>query len=184
MSRPQYDDGLDDDGFPIEREPMPRYRHGSEAEAGGFPGDKPIERVGTVFLSRAFDGIAMAGLVSRHTESPIETMLAVAILRQWPDMEFRTHDAGPGKGWSLIPQYPWGSFRVDLALRKPDGFLIFIECDGHEFHSSPEQVERDRIREQMMVDRGYPVVRFTGSEINYSPVACAQKLLRFRRWGT
>ena len=184
MNEPKYDDGLDDHGYPIAEEPRAQYRHGSEADASGFPGDKPIERVGEVFLGRMFDSIEKTAIVRRYTESPIETMLAVAILQLWDDIEFRTFDAGPGRGWALIPQYPWGSFRVDLVLRKPNGFLIFIECDGREFHSSPEQVDRDKIRDRMMRERGYPVVRFTGSEINYSPAACANQLRRFRRWGT
>jgi hypothetical protein len=142
-----------------------------------------MQRIGEI-VQPIVDRLDLSMWVARHTESPIETMLAVAILRQWPDVEFRTYDVGPARGWTLIPQYPWGSFRVDLALRKPDGFLIFIECDGKDFHSSPEQVDRDLAREQLMVEAGYPVVRFTGSEINYSPHACANLLRRFRRWGT
>lgn len=153
-------------------------------EDEAFPGDTPLPAPLGAIIKPVVAGIELTMQVARYTESPIETMLAVAILRQWRDVEFRTHDVGPARGWTLIPQYPWGQFRVDLALRKPDGFLIFIECDGREFHSSPEQVERDMVREQAMVERGYPVVRFTGAEINYSPVACADQLRRFRRWGT
>jgi hypothetical protein len=159
-------------------EPLP-----IDEEEPDFPGDRPMPRIGEVVTS-TLTGIELAMKVAQHTESPIETMLAVAIMRQWSDVEFRTYEAGPGKGWTLIPQYPWGKYRVDLALRKPNGFLIFIECDGQEFHSSPEQIARDQVREQLMVDAGYPVVRFTGAEINFSPVACAQVLLRYRRWGT
>lgn len=149
-----------------------------------FPGDTPLPAPLGAIIKPTLAGIELSMQVARHTESPIETMLAVAILRQWQDVEFRTHDAGPARGWTLIPQYPWGKYRVDLALRKPDGSLIFIECDGRDFHSSPEQIERDLAREQLMLNAGYPVVRFTGSEINYSPVACASLLRRFRRWGT
>jgi hypothetical protein len=152
-------------------------------EESDFPGDRLMQTIGHV-VSPLIDGIELAMKVSRHTESPIETLLAVAILRQWPDVEFRTHEAGPARGWTLIPQYPWGKYRVDLALRNPDGYLIFIECDGKDFHSSPEQVERDMVREQLMLDAGYPVVRFTGSEINHCPAACANMMRRFRRWGT
>lgn len=148
-----------------------------------FPGDTPLPRSLGEIISPALDGIALAIEVAQFTESPIETILAIAIMTQWPDVEFRTHAAGPGRGWTLIPQYPWERYRVDLALRKPDGTLIFIECDGKEFHSSPEQVERDRAREQLMVDAGHTVVRFTGAEINYSPAACANQLRQFRRWG-
>lgn len=155
-------------------------RRSSESD---FPGDQPMRGFDEV-LRATVEGIDLAMKVAKHTESPIETMLAVAILRQWQDVEFRTHRAGPGRGWTLTPQYPWGKYRVDLALRKPDGSLIFIECDGKEFHSSPEQIERDESREREMKEAGFPVIRFTGAEINYSPVACADCLRRFRRWGT
>lgn len=178
---PEFEDGLDADGYPTDGDRGFQYKHGSEDDV--FPGDVPIETVGAVFNANCMPALEFAAAVSRYTESPIETMLAVAILRQWPDVELRTHDAGLGRGWTLIPQYPWGSFRVDLALRKPNGFMIFIECDGREFHSSPEQLERDATRERMMIDAGYPVVRFTGAEINYSAVACASSLRRYRRWG-
>lgn len=175
----EYDDGLDADGYPTEAGGGFRYVHGAEDDI--FPGDVPMENVGAAFDAQCMPGLELAAAVSRYTESPIETMLAVAILRQWPDVEMRMD--GFGKGWTLIPQYVWGSFRVDFALRKPNGFLIFIECDGREFHSSPEQVERDAARERVMVDAGYPVVRFTGAEINHSAVACASMLRRYRRWG-
>jgi hypothetical protein len=130
----------------------------------------------------AFTALSMK--VSKYTESPIETMLAVAILCQWPDVHFLTPDAEPCSGWSLIPQYQWERYRVDFALRKPDGTTIFIECDGKDFHSSPDQIERDSARERLMVAAGFTVVRFTGAEINYSAAACADTLRRFRRWGS
>jgi hypothetical protein len=155
----------------------------SRADQDEFPGDTPMVRIGHMAeRTVAFTGLAMK--VSKYTESPIETMLAVAILCQWPDVRFVTHDAEPCHGWSLIPQYQWEKYRVDLALRKPDGRLIFIECDGKDFHSSPDQIERDAARERMMIDAGFIVVRFTGAEINHSPAACADTLRRFRRWGT
>ena len=41
-----------------------------------------------------------------------------------------------------IPQYEIGKYRADIAF--PDKKLV-IECDGKDFHSTPEQLERDRI---------------------------------------
>lgn len=131
---------------------------------------------------RTLPRLEIAALVSRYTESPIETMLAVAILCQWHDVELRLPGEAWAPDWTLVPQYPWGRYRVDLALRRPQGEVIFIECDGQEFHSSPEQVARDQSREQEMKAAGFPVVRFSGSEINYSAVACVSQLSRFR-WG-
>lgn len=134
--------------------------------------------------ARILPGIELSAQVSRFTESPIETMLAVAILRQWEGVEMRQPGEGFGRRWTLIPQYPWGRYRVDLALRKPTGEMIFIECDGEEFHSTPEQIARDEARQREMTEAGIPVIRFTGAEIYHSAVACSNEIMRrFKRWG-
>lgn len=148
-----------------------------------FPGDIPLPKsIGDVLVGMLPD-IELSARVSKLTESPIETMLAVAILRQWENVELCAPGEGWGRSWTLIPQFPWRRYRVDLALRKPDGSLIFIECDGEEFHSTPDQIQRDEARQLEMEEAGIPVVRFTGSEINYDAVACVSDLWRFRRWG-
>ena len=60
-------------------------------------------------------------------------------------------------------------FRVDFILK--DARLI-IELDGHEYHSTKEQLEKDAIRQRYLSRSGYTVIRFTGREINSSPAAC------------
>lgn len=108
-----------------------------------------------------------------------------------------------GKGcaweeWTLwvYPQLQINDHRVDFALSsvfenpnikiarmvgKPDppGPLVIenrlaIECDGHNFHErTPEQAARDKSRDRDLLNLGYPVMRFTGSEIVSGPLKCA-----------
>lgn len=64
-------------------------------------------------------------------------------------------------------------YRVDFILK--DARLI-IELDGHEYHSSPEQLEKDAVRQRYLTRAGYSVIRFTGGEINRNAAACVSEV--------
>jgi hypothetical protein len=61
-------------------------------------------------------------------------------------------------------------YRVDFLLTHGDGpdnrQPLVLECDGHVYHErTKEQAERDRARDRELQSLGYPVFRYTGSEI-------------------
>lgn len=60
------------------------------------------------------------------------------------------------------PQFEIGRYRIDLAF--PD-MLIAIECDGQEWHSSKEQIDRDKKRDDYLEKMGWRVIRMSGSDI-------------------
>ncbi|SDE01422.1 endonuclease domain-containing protein [Belnapia rosea] len=62
---------------------------------------------------------------------------------------------------------------VDFILK--DARLI-IELDGHEHHSTKEQLKKDAIRQRYLTRAGYSVIRFAGSEINRDPAACVREV--------
>ena len=64
-------------------------------------------------------------------------------------------------------------YRVDFILK--DARLI-IELDGHAYHSSPEQLEKDAIRQRYLSRAGYTVIRFTGREVKRNPAACVSEV--------
>jgi very-short-patch-repair endonuclease len=64
-------------------------------------------------------------------------------------------------------------YRVDFLLK--DARLI-IELDGHDYHSSKEQLEKDAIRQRYLSRAGYTVIRFTGREINRSAANCVSEV--------
>lgn len=64
-------------------------------------------------------------------------------------------------------------YRVDFILR--DARLI-IELDGHAYHSSPEQLEKDAIRQRYLTRSGYTVIRFTAREINRDAKGCVDEV--------
>jgi very-short-patch-repair endonuclease len=83
----------------------------------------------------------------QKTESPIEDIL----LR-----ELHLAELYP------VCQFVVGEYRLDMAF--PEN-KIAIECDGKEWHSSQEQIERDRNRDKYLEDLGWKIIRITGSDI-------------------
>ena len=98
----------------------------------------------------------------------------------------------------VTPQMPLGDHRVDFALEltftnpfhqmaateKPKYLAeqvtekLVVECDGHEFHEKTrEQAKKDKSRDRDLLSRGYPVMRFTGSEIYRAPLKCAEQVV-------
>ncbi|WHU04285.1 DUF559 domain-containing protein [Sphingomonas sp. NIBR02145] len=69
-------------------------------------------------------------------------------------------------------------YRVDFILK--DARLI-IELDGHEYHSTKEQLEKDAIRQRYLTRAGYSVIRFTGREINRDAAACVREVREMYR---
>lgn len=126
-------------------------------------------------------------------KSPIEGQLAAALL--WMDCdwagfptinEYFDLDAHEPTAECpracLTPQAAILSYKVDLLLwfrcrNKIGG--IAIECDGHAFHEKTrEQAARDKKRDRDLLSVGFPVMRFSGSEIFNNPCGCAEQVQR------
>ena len=63
---------------------------------------------------------------------------------------------------SLTPQYQIGGFRVDF-VHFPS--RLAIELDGEAYHSSQQQVNDDRRRQDKIMQLGWRFLRFTGAEV-------------------
>lgn len=62
-----------------------------------------------------------------------------------------------------------GPYKPDFAFFDK----ILIEVDGHEFHKTKEQRDKDYKRERYFQKEGYVVVRFTGTEVFLDALSCA-----------
>lgn len=96
---------------------------------------------------------------------------------------------------TLRPQHQIGSYRADFLLEHlsafplrtadepyAETFRVVIECDGHDFHErTKDQAARDRSRDREMMELGFPVLRYTGSEIWREPIKCAAQAVDFAR---
>lgn len=116
--------------------------------------------------------------IFEHCESPIEQMMAAALIEAFEDDHLYINpqeevDVGKKK------------YRVDFMIQPhyhdPRGeFKIAVECDGHDFHEkTKEQAARDKARDRSIQAKGIPVLRFTGSEIWNEPMKCANEVRSF-----
>jgi very-short-patch-repair endonuclease len=97
----------------------------------------------------------------------------------------------------IQPQAQIGDYRVDFLLthvgtdwrarNDEAGSLakwqakahLVVECDGYEYHRTKEQMKRDNERDRWLQSLGYPVFRFSGTEIWEDPMQCAAKCAWF-----
>lgn len=103
-------------------------------------------------------------------ESPIERRLAVFLVpyaEQW--------------GFKVIPQFNHDQFRYDFAIEKDGKVVAVVECDGIEFHSTPEQLARDVAKDLSARHAGFAVFRYSGSKIYADAKRCAEQVI-FQLW--
>lgn len=115
-------------------------------------------------------------------ESPIERLLLAPLMFIMPRCLHPAYDgpADPPGEARLFVQFPVAGYRLDFAYIvtpfKEAPIRLAIECDGHEFHASREDRERDAARQNDLRGHGFETLRFTGSQICADPEACAQSV--------
>lgn len=126
-------------------------------------------------------------------ESPLEKILVEAMFRLWNCEEYdswshgftndplsMTFSVGEDEFLNVALQVSLerlGTRRVDLAVESYGAALVIVELDGLEYHSSKEQMERDRRKDRIAALRGFTTLRFTGSEVNLDPEGVAREIM-------
>lgn len=115
-------------------------------------------------IQASADFVLRASRIVDGAESPIETMMALGL-------------AWFGDQYAVTPQERVGNSRIDFVLRFKQS-VLGVEVDGHEFHErTKEQAQRDKARDRRLLMAGYPVIRFTGSEVYENPYHAAAEAL-------
>ncbi len=76
------------------------------------------------------------------------------------------------KGWQIRTQIGVSKFRIDLGVLNPDvggSFLAGIECDGASYHSSPSARDRDRVRQIILENLGWRLIRIWSTDYFIHP---------------
>jgi very-short-patch-repair endonuclease len=130
-------------------EPAPKYRH-----------DPRISP----------DQVLWRDFVEEHCESPAEVAFLQAMIGAFK--------LAPQNG-SLIAkdlrldfQVEEGRYRVDFLVNE----WLIVEIDGAAYHSSPEAMARDRIRDRHLEGLGYSVLRIPAKLAFQSPVLTVAKV--------
>lgn len=110
-------------------------------------------------------------------ESPIEQLLTIAlyeVLKYESNFYISHQEEIKTKN---------NSYRVDMCIYIGDiedlkaCKKLVVECDGHDFHEkTKEQAMRDKKRDRDLIEAGYQIIHFTGSEIFADPFKCAREI--------
>ena len=82
-------------------------------------------------------------------------------------------------GLNVIPQYGVGRYRIDFALTDPNDsnrLVLAVESDGASYHSSQTARDRDRLRQQVLEDKGWRFCRIWSTDFFRDPRAEARKV--------
>ena len=88
-------------------------------------------------------------------------------------------DALGAKGWEVRTQIGVSGFRVDLGVVHPDyagSYLAGIECDGARYHSSATARDRDKVRQAVLEDLGWTILRVWSTDWFRIPLDVADRL--------
>lgn len=83
------------------------------------------------------------------------------------DFEVAVAKALGQHGYSVEPQVGVSGYRIDLGVYHPDRekeFIVGIECDGATYHSARHARDRDRLREEVLVLRGWTIHRIWSAD--------------------
>jgi hypothetical protein len=92
-------------------------------------------------------------LADGRAESPLETRIRLLL-----------RDGGlppPTPQWLVTDEGGWTIARLDLAWPK---YRLDVEADGRDVHAEPEALYRDRDRQNVLMNLGWTVLRFTWSD--------------------
>jgi very-short-patch-repair endonuclease len=126
-------------------------------------------------LTEAVDYAATARELGPGCDSPIEVSLGVKIKKALRVIGDQT--------LILRTRYFLDQYVYDLAIfREGRPYPItIVECDGKDYHSTPEQLQNDARKNKLAWSKGIVLLRFTGAEIHRTPDDCLAKILRTMR---
>jgi|GEM_PF-3365260 len=84
------------------------------------------------------------------------------------------------EGYMVEPQVGVAGYFIDLGVRHPKNsglYAIGIECDGRSYHSSRVARDRDRLREDVLKERGWKLHRIWSTDWFVNPKHAKKKLL-------
>lgn len=108
--------------------------------------------------------------IEQHCESPAEIAFLRAMIKT---CDLRPSDGSLcGVGIRLDFQVEEGRYRVDFLANK----WLVVEIDGAAWHSSPEAIERDKLRDQYFEGLGYSVLRIPAKVVFNAPGEAVQRV--------
>jgi very-short-patch-repair endonuclease len=70
-------------------------------------------------------------------------------------------------GFDCVPQVGMANFFIDIGVRDPDvpgEFIAAVECDGAAYHSEKSARDRDRLRQEILENLGWNMIRIWSTD--------------------
>jgi very-short-patch-repair endonuclease len=83
------------------------------------------------------------------------------------DFEIEVAERLRARGYAIDYQVGVSGYKIDLGVRHPDHperYLAGVECDGATYHRSKSARDRDRLREEVLNDKGWDIVRIWSTD--------------------
>jgi len=83
------------------------------------------------------------------------------------------------EGFDIVTQVGSSSFRIDIAIKHPKKigkFILGIECDGAQYHSSRFARDRDKVRQQILESLGWRLHRIWSTDWFRNPKREIEKI--------
>ena len=96
------------------------------------------------------------------------------------DFEIEVADRLRARGYVVDYQVGVSGYKIDLGVRHPDHperYLAGVECDGATYHRSKSARDRDRLREEVLNDKGWDIVRIWSTDWFDNPSLQTTRLL-------
>ena len=84
-------------------------------------------------------------------------------------------------GFDVDCQIGVAGFFIDLAIKdpkRPDRYLIGIECDGATYHSGKSVRDRDRLRQEILENMGWTIYRIWSTDWFHNPDRAIRPILQ------
>ena len=120
-----------------------------------------------LFLKYAESGVLAdpGETTDKPADSPFETQVEAVLQRA---------------GFQTQRQVGVAGYYIDLAIKHPHHqglFALGVECDGKTYHSSRAARDRDRLREKVLLERGWHLHRIWSTDWFVNPIQAKKKLL-------
>lgn len=83
------------------------------------------------------------------------------------DFEIEVADRLRARGFVVDYQVGVSGYKIDLGVRHPDHperYLAGVECDGATYHRGKSARDRDRLREEVLNDKGWDILRIWSTD--------------------
>ncbi len=115
---------------------------------------------------------------AREGRLPPETRPPTGEAESW--FEERVWEALDERGIAADRNVGVSRYRIDLAVRHPSHpghYMLGIECDGATYHSSKLARDRDRLRQQVLEERGWEIHRIWSTDWIRDKRGCLERLM-------